>query len=333
MLLIMADDENYLGYVKYDGELIANGFFDAKKSAEALIGIDEIFRYFIYQISPNIKERNFEFPVRIRKGSWETLIPHTIGEWLMDAGGVGLIAFTKKASEKLAENYIGEKKPKDLVKEAFKSIKWVISISKHLKSFFTPEMYKFKIEVRNGESYIALLDKENVLMFVPYKYFELYAKCPEKLFSKISKYIEDGRELEIGLNPSEPIDSDDVGRSVRITPANKSIFTDEEEGTELLFPELADGQYVELSGHVNKGNETENTIGFQYNGHTLTCFPDISKGNIKNYKHLIFSDCIIGGFIERRNKQGIYDESIKRPKIKFTSLTEIKTQPPKSLFD
>jgi hypothetical protein len=47
----MEDEQKYLGYIKYDGKLVESGFFDAKKSAQALIDFDESLRYFLYQES------------------------------------------------------------------------------------------------------------------------------------------------------------------------------------------------------------------------------------------------------------------------------------------
>ena len=41
--------EDYLAHIKYEGELVSEGYLDARKSAEILIGIDEILRYYIHQ--------------------------------------------------------------------------------------------------------------------------------------------------------------------------------------------------------------------------------------------------------------------------------------------
>jgi hypothetical protein len=39
-------DSKSLGFLKYEAEHIENGIFDARKSAQALLGFDEIMKYF-----------------------------------------------------------------------------------------------------------------------------------------------------------------------------------------------------------------------------------------------------------------------------------------------
>lgn len=43
----MIIEEGYLGYLKYDGDAVEEGVMDARLSAEALLGFDEAFRYFV----------------------------------------------------------------------------------------------------------------------------------------------------------------------------------------------------------------------------------------------------------------------------------------------
>ena len=40
-------EEKYIGYLKYSGKSVEDGLMDARKSAEALLGFDEVLRYFI----------------------------------------------------------------------------------------------------------------------------------------------------------------------------------------------------------------------------------------------------------------------------------------------
>ena len=60
-------------YIKYEGELVQDGFLDAKKSGEALLGIDEALRFFLYHEDSSMQKIEFEIPVRVLKGSWETI--------------------------------------------------------------------------------------------------------------------------------------------------------------------------------------------------------------------------------------------------------------------
>ena len=40
-------DNDSLGYLSYSGKSIQNGIFDARQSATALLGFDNLMRYFI----------------------------------------------------------------------------------------------------------------------------------------------------------------------------------------------------------------------------------------------------------------------------------------------
>ena len=97
----------------------------------------------------------------------------------------------------------------------------------------------------------------------------------------------------------------------------KYIFSRKEEDlNEILFPDLIHGQYIELEGHVTRGNENANTIGFEYKNHILTCL--LAQGNITKYKNLLFTNCIIKGYVDRLDKEGNIKE--KRPRINFNEL-------------
>ena len=264
--------DNYLAYVKYKGKLVADGYMDVRKAADALVGIDEVFRYFLYQIDEDLSKIEFEIPVRIRRGSWEALIPHDFGEWIKTAAGLGITTYATTGLKKLAENDFKDKGIKDVVKEAVKGIKWVIKIANHLcslaiKQFEEPE---FRLDIY-GEQLIGIKDKDGVKIFVPKRYLELYNNCPDKLFANLAKVVEEERALEIGFNAEEPLDKDDFQQSVKITIREKYVFVSKEEEELVVFPEMKHGDYVELEGHVTRGNENTNTIGFDYKRHILTC--------------------------------------------------------------
>ena len=83
----MPQEEEYLGFFKYDGQSVAEGYLDARKSAEALLGVDEAVRYFVAKQIPGLRNADYELPVRIQKGSWEALIPHDLPSWLQAVAG------------------------------------------------------------------------------------------------------------------------------------------------------------------------------------------------------------------------------------------------------
>lgn len=311
-------NDNFLAYVKYQGDLVADGYMDTRKSAEALLGIDEVIRYFLYQVDKDLQKIEIEIPVRIRKGSWEALIPHDVLSWILTAGGAGITAYATTALNKMAEHDFKDKGIKDVFKKVIKSIKWVIKIATHVKSLAVKEFIGVEFKQDDSEILVGIKNENGELLYVPKEYLETYKNCPEKLFTKLTKLIEKGRELEIGFNPNEQVDKDDTNGSVNISISDKTIFVKENDDDGVLFPELIHEQYVELYGHITRGNENSNTIGFEYEGHILTCVP--REGNIKQYKDKMFSNCTIKGYVDRLSDDGSINE--KRPRISFIDLVE-----------
>lgn len=314
------DNSQYLGYFKYTGKLVDDGYFDARKSAESLLGVDETIKYFLYQLDPKLQGLEFEIPVKIRKGSWEVLIPQDLSHWLLAAGGVGFTTYISAALAEMAKNDVGDKGFTDVLIGVFKGIKWIIKIAMHLGSMQIKKINNAKFKEVNGEILVGLVNENGQMIHVPNKYLDMYVNCPEKLFAKLAKSIEEERELEIGINDEIPLDKDDTERSVRLTCLQKNIFyKNEDVNEEILFPELIHDQYVELQGHISRGNENSNTIGFEFRGHVLTCYPE--HGNISVYKSLLFTNCILKGFVDRKSITGDYIE--KRPRIKYVEIEQI----------
>ncbi|MGN6351736.1 MAG: hypothetical protein ACTHLB_00015 [Parafilimonas sp.] len=307
----MAINQDTLAYLKYDGKLVEDGYLDAKKSADALYGFDKSLRYFIYQEDSDIQDIEFEIPVKIQKGSWEALIPENLEQWVKAIALIGAGAYSKKALEKMAERDFEKLGFKDIFKKAFQSLVWVIKIAKHLKTMHKRDFKE--VQFSQDNKIVTIKNDENQNLAVPTEYLEKYAGCPENMFAQITKIIEAERELEIGINDANDKDEQ---KKVCITIKEKQIFYKQEDDNEVLFPELKDGQYIELEGHVTRGNENSNTIGFFYKGHVLTCFPE--KGNVNEYKSKLFSNCLIKGYVDRISKEGKLIE--KRPRIKFIEL-------------
>lgn len=316
---MVEQNDDFLAYVKFQGDLVAEGYLDTRKAAEALLGIDEVIRYFLYQVDKDLQKLEIEIPVRIRKGSWEALIPHDVIGWIITAGGAGITAYATTALNKMAENDFKDKGIKDVFKKVIKSIKWVIKIATHVKSLAVKEFLNVEFKQVDFDVLVGIKNENGELLYVPKEYLEIYKNCPEKLFARLTKIVEKGRELEIGFNPNEKADKDDTSPCVNVNIGDKMIFVKENNDDEVLFPELIHDQYVELSGHITRGNENSNTIGFEYNRHILTCAP--RQGSITHYKDKMFSNCIIKGFVDRLSDDGSINE--KRPKISFIDLVEM----------
>ncbi|MBU0599755.1 hypothetical protein KJ997_03100 [bacterium] len=89
----MNQEEKYIGYLKYSGKSVEDGLLDTRKSAEALLGFDEVLRYFLLKEDPCLKEIDFEIPVRIKKGTWEAAIPEIINK-IFSPTGIAATALT-----------------------------------------------------------------------------------------------------------------------------------------------------------------------------------------------------------------------------------------------
>lgn len=307
----MPQDDEYLGYFRYDGQSVEEGYLDARKSAEVLLGVDEAIRFFVGKQAPGLRNAEYELPVRIRKGSWEALIPHDLPTWLQTLAGASATAYAMKAAQKLAENDVGEAGLRDIFKKSLKAIQWVIRIGKHLGSV-TRRTFEH-VEWRFGNSEIGIPNEAGEILFVPTIYFDLYGQIPASLLAKITSVVEEDRELSIGVREGN---QDEV---VSVGFADKTVFCPSVE--EELFPELTHGLEVELEGLVTRGNENANTIGFQYEGHILTCFPD--DGSIVRFKPELFIRCKIVGKITRADRLG--EPTELRPKIVFQNLSPLES--------
>lgn len=316
------EQEPIFAFIRYEGELVKDGYLDARKAGEALVGIDELLRYFIYQENPSIKEFEFDIPVRVRKGSWEIILPDNIDSLYI--AGIALATWMAKsyfgsALSEIAKNDFKDVSLKALFKNALKNAIDVIKLSKHLN---TLSKKKFdKVLFADNKELVKITNDNGGELWFHVEILELYTDCPQSIFDKLARIVEEKRELIIGVY--------DQGETIqeKISYSNKGIFskTDEEE---IILPELIHGAYVELEGRITRGNEQSNTIGFLYQGHIITCLPE--KGNIKRYRGILFSNCLIKGLVDRKDKDGNIKE--KKPRILLIEAINLE-QPDVTLFD
>lgn len=318
----MPENNSQLGFLKYEGKLVEEGYLDARTSARALVGFDGALRYLVARQEPELTGTNFEIPVRIQRGSWEAIIPHTIGQWVWTALGLGATAYVTAAAKKLAENDFKEASIKDAFKHALKAIQWLIKIGKHLGSFTHRKLTSVKWKNDNAE--IGIPNDKGEYLYVPVQYFEIYVECPAKLLSDMASVIESERELKIGVTENGKTDEETVSQS------EKHIFVlDAPEDNKMLFPELVHGMSVELDGVVTRENGVSNSIGFRYNDHILQCHP--GEGSVIRYKPHLFLPCKIIGVINRESDEGTFDEP--RPKIIFNDLVILNPSGQDELFN
>ncbi|MDV3096721.1 hypothetical protein [Burkholderia cenocepacia] len=315
-------EEEFVGFVKYDGKRLESGAFDARKSAKALIGFDEALRHFILAQAPDLRDIEFEVPVRIERGSWIASIPTDISTLFQLGLGIAATAYVTNAAKKMAEKDFDGVGFKDIFKTALEALKWIARIGKHLGSLDKRQFDDVKFKENN--KLIGIPNESGEYLYLPVKYLELYAHCSPKILEKLAANIDAETTLSIGVLVDGKIDQE------IITAREKSIFSDEEEELtdELLFPELVHGAAVSLTGEVTRENKTSQSMGFKYQGHILTAYPETR--NIVPYKPMLFETCRLIGVVDRIDEKGRI--GAKRPKLIFSSLEPVSGQN-RDLFD
>lgn len=316
------EDKEYIGYVKYEGSLVDAGLMDARKAAQALIGFDEIVKFYAGRQASRLRDMDYDLPVLIKKGTWSIQILENLALWVAASAGIVGTTYLATAAKKLAENDFDEIGLKDVFRKALEAAQWTIRIGKHVKDLTKKRFENIKFGVNDNE--IGIPNERGEYLYVPKFFFDLYIDTSPKLLEKIARLIEPDRTLVIGVvkNGDETIEH--VPYSLR------RIFTQEEDEDEILFPELIHGLSVELEGELTRGNETSNTVGFKYQDHILTCEPEV--GSIVRFKKALFLWCRMHGRVSRADKDGGY--SAMRPRIIFSHVEPLEQEQTNSdLFD
>jgi hypothetical protein len=311
----MSTEEDCVGFIKYEGKRMESGAFDARKSAKALLGFDEALRYFILAQAPGLRDTEFEIPVRIQKGSWIATIPTDIGTLFELGMGIAATAYVTNAAKKMAERDFDDVGFKDVFKTSLEAIKWVARIGKHLGNLFQRRFENAKFSDNN--ELIGIPNERGQYLFVPLKYFDLYANCSPKILEKLADNIDGDTILSIGVTENGHLDEE------TITVHDKAIFAEEEEELtdEILFPELIHGAAVVLVGEVTRENKTSQSMGFKYQDHILTAYPETR--NIVPFKPMLFERCRLIGTVDRHDDKGKI--GAKRPKLIFSKLEPVST--------
>lgn len=315
------DVKEYIGYVKYEGSLVDEGLMDARKAAQALVGFDEIVKFYAGRQSKQLRDMDYDLPVLIKKGTWSIQILENLALW--SAAGAGIVGTTylATAAKKMAEKDFDDFGLKDLFRKAFEAAQWTIRIGKHLKDLTKKKFEKVKFADNNSK--IGIPNEEGEYLYVPKFFFDLYIDTNPKLLEKIALLIEPNRTLVVGV-----VNNGEETREY-VPYAARRIFTQEENEDEVLFPELIHGLSVELEGELTRGNETSNTVGFKYQDHILTCEPEI--GSIVRFKKALFLSCRMYGRVSRADKEGDYNAL--RPRIIFSNVEPLENdQPYDNLF-
>jgi hypothetical protein len=303
----MENSCEYIGMIRYEGEPLKQGYLDARKSAEALLGFDESLRYFISKQDSELSKVDYEIPVQIRKGSWEALIPHDIAVYIKPAVAIITTAYLASAAKKIAENDFRNASISALFKKSMQAIQFMIKIGKHQGSLLKRKFDNLRW--RNGNREIGIPNEKGEYLFVPKIFLDYYEQIPSNILRKLASIVTKDIKLDVVVHQ----DNKDEIESLELS--HKNIFCPDV--VELLFPELKHGETVKLSGLVTRGNENTNSVGFQYKGHILTCYP--KDGSVVRFKPALYLKSEIIGTVTRENEFGEFTEN--KPKIIFTDLT------------
>lgn len=317
-----SDVDGYLGYIKYDGKGLEKGVMDARKQADALLGLDHAMRHFIVKLNPSFKGVDFEIPVKVREGSWEALIPETVSGWVQASLGVAVTAYLTQAAQKMAERDFEEFGVKDIFSKALSAIKWFARLGKHLGRV---EQKPFEdVKFAENNTLIGIKNDADEYLYIPKYVLDLYVQSDPKVLEGLVSLVVEGWSLKIGDIKGDIVDE------VIITESDKAIFCEDEndEPEEVVFPELRHGDDVVLEGEVTRENKTANSMGFKYLDHILTAYPE--TGSIVRYKPLLFLRCRLFGTVDRTDEKG--RTIAKRPKLYFSHLEALETEEIDDLF-
>ncbi|QZA80103.1 hypothetical protein [Deefgea piscis] len=70
------DNEEYsqVGFVKYSGSRHPSGVIDAGSAGKALVGLDEVIRFFNSRQSPAFHKIEYDVPIKTEAGSWVAIL-------------------------------------------------------------------------------------------------------------------------------------------------------------------------------------------------------------------------------------------------------------------
>lgn len=313
----MNDYSDYIAYLKYEGSSVEEGFLDARKAANALLGFDESIRF--YLLKEGVTD-DFEIPVRIRRGSWEALIPKTLMDWVLTAGGAGATTYVVTAAAQMAKNDFEKISLGELIQKIVHRLQRLIKISKHVEGKSASEI---KGVVTSGHT-IILSGRNNSRLEITKAELEEYEAFPPKLISKMASVVEDNRVLKLGVvENGQPTEEE-------VTTSDKGYFYKEkEQEDEEILPELKDGTIVEIEGMLTRGNKRTNSLGLEYRGYVLTCRPQ--HGTVETYKPFLFTRCMVRGIVDRTTAR---NERERKPHLIIMQITETEeSKGPSSMFD
>jgi hypothetical protein len=112
---------------------------------------------------------------------------------------------------------------------------------------------------------------------------------------------------------------------ITITCDNKYKFYEDE--TEVILPELVNGEAVNLRGEVYRINKSSNDIGFLYKGKSLKVIPMDPEVGVSNYHEFLRNEeVMLSGIVVR-------DSLHETPRIRLTEISNVADNSQESFFN
>ncbi|WP_147418195.1 hypothetical protein [Salinisphaera sp. Q1T1-3] len=304
-----------VGFIKYRGESVLPGILDAGKAGQALTGLDDALRFFNAKQSSKLAKSPYEVPVRVEEGSWEAIV--------IAGASMFAAAYFGTAGKKMAERDFGGVGFKDVFQSSLKAIRHLVRLVKHTRR--TSGWDLDNVRWREDNTEIGIRNSRGEFEYFPATYVKWYLSASPGLLRKLVEVVERERTLIVGTIENGKVIEEQVDLN------DKAAFVGEEspdnEG-DFLFPELEHGQEVELEGRLTRGNASTNSLGFEYAGHVLNCYPE--EGSIVRFKPVLFLRCLLYGEVSRLGDKRFV--TARRPTLIIKRVTPLEEDAQRSLW-
>lgn len=325
----MLDEENKnLNFLKLEGGRVRDGNVTINDARNILDGIEKSTKYFINAKYPDLAKSEYKIEVRLESGS--------LIAWIIGIAGVGVTAYIATAANQMAKNDVADKSTQqitqDIMRAAVRSMKTTVKIAKHVGT-----MGKHIFNTDEAKT----VDKDNIILknsageelTVTKDELDTYTRAPKDIFKKLASTVDDDTQLFIG-EAGETTKSNDIARIDGKSKKYFGVSDKEDEG--IVFPEWQHGETLTLKGELRRANTNTGTLGFFYEGHTLTS--SLIEMQIRDIKDSLFDQEVeIIAKVVRTQKKLDAEDDLKKPKLeinKITNLGEIDKKPQTTqLFD
>jgi hypothetical protein len=285
----MKEKDNGAGFISYDWTDAPDGVIDALSGGTALLGLDEAVRFFNKRQNPGLSSANYEIPVKTCEGSWLVVV---LGLLTVPAAAFAT-GYAKKAGEKMAERDFSELGMRDVAAKSMDALVKLVNLIKHLKG--EVNWNSLKVKWKKNASLAIITNDEGADIEIPSEYLKWYKSLPHNTLKRLTHPVNKERTLTIGARQKNG--QYDVAE---VDMESKKIVSEEDEDLpedEFLFPNLKHSHDFTLEGLITRGNQSTNSIGFQYRGHILNCIPE--TGSVTKFKPAMFLQCRVSGTVNR----------------------------------